>query len=132
MVALAVAEGMTTITRRFRVEVSQLQISIAEFDHSNQSIGPVTDYGSSMVQWIRNRRPLHNGGIMLEAERPSWSYIVNVCSFLQKNTLVSSQLALFSDADCLIQVYVIDATTCCKTTESCRYNPSKTFTFITE
>ncbi|MCJ1473230.1 pre-mRNA cleavage and polyadenylation factor (CPF) complex subunit [Lambiella insularis] len=39
---------------------------------------PVTDYGSTMVQWMRHRRPRHRGGVALEAERPSPSYIVNM------------------------------------------------------
>ncbi|KAF2228906.1 WD40 repeat-like protein [Viridothelium virens] len=38
----------------------------------------VTDYGSSMVQWMRNRRPRYKGGPILEAERPSPSYIVDM------------------------------------------------------
>ncbi|SLM39382.1 polyadenylation factor subunit 2 [Lasallia pustulata] len=39
---------------------------------------PITDYGSSMVQWMRNRRPRHKGGMLLEMERPSPSYIVDM------------------------------------------------------
>jgi len=31
-----------------------------------------------MVQWMRNRRPRYKGAVMLEAERPSPSYIVDV------------------------------------------------------
>ena len=48
------------------------------------AIGPVTDYGTSMAQWMRNRRPRYKGGIVLEAERPSDSYIVDVCSSKQR------------------------------------------------
>ncbi|KAI9691543.1 MAG: pre-mRNA cleavage and polyadenylation factor (CPF) complex subunit [Bathelium mastoideum] len=40
--------------------------------------GNVTDYGSSMVQWMRNRRPRYKGGTSLEVERPSPSYIVDM------------------------------------------------------
>ncbi|KAF2763569.1 WD40 repeat-like protein [Pseudovirgaria hyperparasitica] len=39
---------------------------------------PVTDYGSTMVQWMRNRRPNHKGGSVLEMERPSASYIIDM------------------------------------------------------
>jgi len=41
--------------------------------------GPVTDYGSSMVQWMRHRQPRYKGGVRMEMERPSPSYIVDVC-----------------------------------------------------
>lgn len=45
-----------------------------------RSQGPVTDYGSSMVQWMRHRQPRYKGGVRMEMERPSASYIVDVCS----------------------------------------------------
>ncbi|KAL4746746.1 hypothetical protein BDW72DRAFT_197382 [Aspergillus terricola var. indicus] len=38
----------------------------------------VTDYGSSMVQWMRNRRPKYQGGHRMETERPSASYMVDM------------------------------------------------------
>lgn len=41
-------------------------------------IGPVTDYGSTMVHWMRNRKPRFQGGFHGEVERPSPSYIVDV------------------------------------------------------
>ncbi len=41
--------------------------------------GPVTDYTSSMVQWMRHRQPRYKGGGRMEMERPSPSYIVDVC-----------------------------------------------------
>ena len=44
-------------------------------------LGPVTDYGSTTVQWMRNRRPRYKGNSLLEMERPSPSYIVDVCTF---------------------------------------------------
>jgi hypothetical protein len=40
--------------------------------------GPVTDYGSTMLHWIRNRQPRWKGGYQGEMERPSPSYIVDV------------------------------------------------------
>jgi hypothetical protein len=43
--------------------------------------GPQTDYGSTMVQWMRHRRPKHRGGVFMEAERPSSSYVVDVRVF---------------------------------------------------
>ncbi|KAI4116714.1 MAG: hypothetical protein LQ345_002918 [Seirophora villosa] len=39
---------------------------------------PVTDYGSSMVQWMRNRQPRYKGASKVEIERPSASYLANV------------------------------------------------------
>jgi len=53
---------------------------------SNLSKGPVTDYASSMVQWMRHRQPRYKGGVRMEMERPSPSYIVDVCSFNQDIT----------------------------------------------
>ncbi|KAB8201964.1 polyadenylation factor subunit 2 [Aspergillus parasiticus] len=38
----------------------------------------VTDYGSSLVQWMRTRRPRYKGGHRMETERPSASYIVDM------------------------------------------------------
>ncbi|KZF21594.1 WD40 repeat-like protein [Xylona heveae TC161] len=39
---------------------------------------PVTDYGTSMVQWMRNRRPRYRGAPVCEMERPSASYIMDI------------------------------------------------------
>ncbi|PGH23659.1 polyadenylation factor subunit 2 [Polytolypa hystricis UAMH7299] len=39
---------------------------------------PVTDYSSSMVQWIRTRQPRYKGGHRIEQERPSASYTVDM------------------------------------------------------
>ena len=41
--------------------------------------GAITDYGPSMVQWMRNRQPRYKGGARIEMERPSPSYIIDVC-----------------------------------------------------
>lgn len=40
--------------------------------------GLVTDYGSSMVQWTRTRRPRYRGEHRMEVERPSVSFTVDV------------------------------------------------------
>lgn len=40
--------------------------------------GPVTDYGSTMLHWLRNRQPRWKGSYSGFMERPSPSYIVNV------------------------------------------------------
>jgi hypothetical protein len=40
--------------------------------------GPVTDYGSTLLHWIRNRQPRWKGAYHGEMERPSPSYIVDV------------------------------------------------------
>ncbi|OAL72284.1 WD repeat protein [Trichophyton violaceum] len=39
---------------------------------------PVTDYGSSLVQWVRVRQPRYKGSPRLEVERPSASYTVDM------------------------------------------------------
>ena len=39
---------------------------------------PVTDYGSSMVQWISHRTPAYKGTSHYEQERPSLSYVIDV------------------------------------------------------
>ncbi|KAL8639085.1 MAG: hypothetical protein Q9228_003834 [Teloschistes exilis] len=38
----------------------------------------VTDYGSSLVQWMRNREPRYKGTSKIEMERPSQSYIADM------------------------------------------------------
>jgi polyadenylation factor subunit 2 len=40
--------------------------------------GAVTDYGSTTVQWMRNRRPRYKNMPMAEMERPSASYMVDM------------------------------------------------------
>ncbi|KAJ5155275.1 Polyadenylation factor subunit 2 [Penicillium capsulatum] len=52
-------------------------------NYDNGPVGPrrprlVTDYGSSMVQWVRNRQPRYRGEHRLEIERPSASYTVDM------------------------------------------------------
>jgi polyadenylation factor subunit 2 len=42
------------------------------------STGAVTDYGSTTVQWMRNRRPRYKNAPMPEVERPSASYMVDM------------------------------------------------------
>ena len=59
---------------------------------SDSIVGPVTDYGSSMVQWMRHRQPRYKGGTIQEVERPSASYIVDVCSSNEKTYSMSSSL----------------------------------------
>ncbi|KAL9113582.1 MAG: hypothetical protein Q9227_002320 [Pyrenula ochraceoflavens] len=39
---------------------------------------PVTDYGSSLVQWTGARRPRYKGSHRMEVERPSASYVVDM------------------------------------------------------
>jgi hypothetical protein len=40
--------------------------------------GPVTDYSSTLVHWMRHRQPRYKGSYHGEAERPSPSYIIDV------------------------------------------------------
>lgn len=41
--------------------------------------GAATDFGSTILQWQRNRVPRYKGLPIGEAERPSVSYMVDVC-----------------------------------------------------
>jgi hypothetical protein len=67
--------------------VNSLHIGLLKFLDENlekylltlHDIGPVTDYGSTVVHWMRNRQPRFKGGYQGEMERPSPSYIVDVC-----------------------------------------------------
>ncbi|KAJ5605995.1 hypothetical protein N7510_008776 [Penicillium lagena] len=52
-------------------------------NYDSGPVGPrrprlVTDYGSSMVQWMRTRRPRYRGGHRMETERPSASFTVDM------------------------------------------------------
>jgi polyadenylation factor subunit 2 len=46
--------------------------------HELMQSGATTDYGSTIVQWLRHRRPRDKRSVLFEAERPSPSYIVDV------------------------------------------------------
>lgn len=39
---------------------------------------PITDYGTSMVQWLDKRKPAYRGSRHYESERPSLSYVVDM------------------------------------------------------
>lgn len=43
--------------------------------YADEELGPTTDYGTSVVQWIRHRR---RGRARTEQERPSASYMIDV------------------------------------------------------
>ncbi|KAI0834780.1 WD40 repeat-like protein [Hypoxylon sp. FL0890] len=47
---------------------------------------PVTDYGSTLAHWMRNRQPRFKGAFKGEAERPSASYIVDMLPPLARVT----------------------------------------------
>ncbi|KAI5924885.1 WD40 repeat-like protein [Camillea tinctor] len=47
---------------------------------------PVTDYGSTMAHWMRNRQPRMKGAFKGEVERPSASYIVDMLPPLARVT----------------------------------------------
>jgi polyadenylation factor subunit 2 len=63
-------------------------LSAAEWRHSLRDAeekrltvpwkGPVTDYGATIVHWMRHRQPRYKGSYAGETERPSNSYIVDV------------------------------------------------------
>ena len=54
--------------------------------------GPVTDYTSSMVKWMRHRQPRYKGGGRMEMERPSPSYTVDVCSSIRTQASADSHV----------------------------------------
>lgn len=54
--------------------------------------GPVTDYTSSMVKWMRHRQPRYKGGGRMEMERPSPSYTVDVCSYTRTQASADSHV----------------------------------------
>ena len=59
-------------TSKFRVKFDRVLLTLHD-------LGPVTDYGSTIVHWMRNRQPRFKSGYQGEMERPSPSYIVDVC-----------------------------------------------------
>ena len=63
------------------VRSHSLELSCCRASLTGLIIGLVTDYGSSMVQWMRTRRPRYKGGHRMEVERPSASYAVDVSSW---------------------------------------------------
>ena len=65
----------------------------ASLDHTltaDSVSGPVTDYTSSMVQWMRHRQPRYKGGPRIEMERPSPSYMIDVRG-LSRREICSTQ-----------------------------------------
>lgn len=69
-----------------------------EYWHFTPSKGPITDYGSTMVNWMRHRGPRHRGRPMMEMERPSPSYIIDVCENL---SLFAYLIAITSQRCCV-------------------------------
>lgn len=59
-----------------------IERKVRVFEVADFSPGAVTDYGSSMVHWMRNRQPRYKGAPRVELERPSPSYIAQVGSNL--------------------------------------------------
>lgn len=41
---------------------------------------PATDYSSAMAHWVLNRRPQNSRYNGFEVERPSPSYVIDVCT----------------------------------------------------
>lgn len=76
--------------------------------------GAVTDYGSSMVQWMRHRQPKYKGGVRLEVERPSPSYIVDVCNSIKISFQIMFQIMFQSDI-----VSILDAALSCPNSTRC-------------
>ena len=66
-------------TLRLPIQLRQLLCALT-MTSADSETGPVTDYTSSMVHWMRHRQPRYKGGGRMEMERPSLSYTVDVCS----------------------------------------------------
>ena len=66
--------GCSVAVRLYAVQ-KQIELSVME---PKLTCAGYIDYGSSLVHWMRNRRPGQKGFGALEAERPSGSYIVDV------------------------------------------------------
>jgi hypothetical protein len=60
---------------------------------------PVTDYGATMVHWIRDRRPRYQGSFKGEAERPSASYIVDVGKSRGYDSFIVVNISLITSSD---------------------------------
>ena len=70
-----------SITKHSTPQISLLKFTLyTRMTKTNIRIGPVTDYTSSMVVWMRHRQPRYKGGGRMEMERPSPSYTVDVRS----------------------------------------------------
>ena len=82
-------------------------------------LGPVTDYGSTMVHWMRNRQPRYKGGYQGEMERPSASYIIDVRPMPPPADLFN-----------VPHLTAIDATTTGKTSPSRRLSTCPTLTLL--
>ena len=77
---------------------------------TNNFVGLVTDYASSMVQWMSTRQPRYKGSHKLDLERPSASYVVDV------RRSIHIQVYEGTDGDTL------DATSSGKSRPSCRFH----------
>jgi len=73
----AVTEFQELDKENWALEIEKLCLIRVETDRTFEK-GPVTDYGSTMVRWMRNRGPKGILNPRLEQERPSASYIVDV------------------------------------------------------
>ena len=85
--------------------------------------GPVTDYTSSMVPWMRHRQPRYKGGARMEFERPSASYIVDV--------RLSYRIHM-SDSKTMIFTYGLDSPTSCNTWQSSGCNSGQASAFFSQ
>ena len=84
--------------------------------------GAITDYGPSMVQWMRNRQPRYKGGAYLEMERPSPSYVIDVCC--RSHSCCSKDMA--------DKLQFSDAPTGCRSPARGRHNTLKTSALFPE
>lgn len=84
----------------------------------------MTDYGSSMVQWIRTRKPRYKGGHQIEVERPSASYVVDVSATdARAHSDTSPQLTR-------AEFPLLDAPTSCPSSFSSGHYPGAAFTSV--
>lgn len=81
-----IVENKPVMSKKPIMEDEFMDDSSVTMDHSQDSQdsqeltdqGPVTDYSSTVINWMRNRKPAYQGSYRGEAEQPSPSYIVDV------------------------------------------------------
>jgi len=89
--------------------------------------GPVTDYGATMVHWMRNRQPRYKGGFQGETERPSPSYIIDVSSYFTAALVDFLGTRLDSELKCSL-----DASTVGESQQRRRLRPGPSLALVTK
>lgn len=91
-----IVENKPVMSKKPIIEDEFMDDSSTTMDHSQDSQdsreltdqGPVTDYSSTVINWMRNRKPAYQGSYRGEAEQPSPSYIVDVSAQVPHRALL--------------------------------------------